>query len=142
MTTGVVKWFQLRKGFGFIQPTDGGPDVFVHISAVERAGLRGLNEGQKVSFELVPTSARARLRPAISRRLTRTAPRPGLQSGYDGDAIWRDETGITRIADVGASCVGPEPEPTQSCGKAVQRIGNFQPAVNAGGDGFQLSPPA
>jgi len=54
MTTGVVKWFNSDKGFGFIQPTDGGPDVFVHISAVERAGLRGLNEGQKVSFELVP----------------------------------------------------------------------------------------
>ena len=54
MTTGVVKLFNSDKGFGFIQPTDGGPDVFVHISAVERAGLRGLNEGQKVSFELVP----------------------------------------------------------------------------------------
>ena len=53
MTTGVVKWFNSDKGFGFIQPTDGGPDVFVHISAVERAGLRGLNEGQKVSFEIV-----------------------------------------------------------------------------------------
>ena len=53
-TTGIVKWFNSDKGFGFIQPTDGGADVFVHISAVERAGLRGLNEGQKVSFELVP----------------------------------------------------------------------------------------
>ena len=53
MTTGIVKWFNPDKGFGFIQPTDGGPDVFVHISAVERAGLPGLNEGQKISFELV-----------------------------------------------------------------------------------------
>ncbi len=52
-TTGIVKWFNSDKGFGFIQPTDGGADVFVHISAVERAGLRGLNEGQKVSFDLV-----------------------------------------------------------------------------------------
>jgi cold shock protein len=52
-TTGTVKWFNSDKGFGFIQPTDGGPDVFVHISAVERAGLRGLNEGQKISFDLV-----------------------------------------------------------------------------------------
>ncbi len=52
MTTGTVKWFNGQKGFGFIQPDDGGSDVFVHISAVERAGLRSLNEGQKVSFEL------------------------------------------------------------------------------------------
>lgn len=52
MATGTVKWFNDQKGFGFIQPTDGGADVFVHISAVERAGMRGLQEGQKVSFEL------------------------------------------------------------------------------------------
>ena len=51
MTIGTVKWFNGQKGFGFIQPNDGGNDVFVHISAVERAGLSGLNEGQKVSFE-------------------------------------------------------------------------------------------
>jgi len=53
MTQGTVKWFNSQKGFGFIQPDDGTRDVFVHISAVERAGLRGLNEGQKVTFELV-----------------------------------------------------------------------------------------
>jgi CspA family cold shock protein len=53
MTQGTVKWFNSQKGFGFIQPDDGGKDVFVHISAVERAGLSGLNEGQKVSFEVV-----------------------------------------------------------------------------------------
>jgi CspA family cold shock protein len=52
MSTGTVKWFNATKGFGFIQPEDGGKDVFVHISAVERAGLRGLNEGQRVQFEL------------------------------------------------------------------------------------------
>jgi CspA family cold shock protein len=52
MATGTVKWFNSQKGFGFIQPTDGSKDVFVHISAVERAGLRALNEGQKVSFDL------------------------------------------------------------------------------------------
>ncbi|MBO9711106.1 MAG: cold-shock protein [Caulobacter sp.] len=51
MATGVVKWFNGTKGFGFIQPDDGGKDVFVHISAVERAGLRGLDEGQKISFD-------------------------------------------------------------------------------------------
>ena len=53
MATGTVKWFNTTKGYGFIQPDNGGPDVFVHISAVERAGLRGLNEGQKVTYELV-----------------------------------------------------------------------------------------
>jgi CspA family cold shock protein len=52
MQTGTVKWFNATKGFGFIQPDEGGADVFVHISAVERAGLGSLSEGQKVSFEL------------------------------------------------------------------------------------------
>jgi len=52
MTTGVVKWFNGQKGYGFIQPDDGGKGVFVHISAVERAGLHNLAEGQKISFEL------------------------------------------------------------------------------------------
>ena len=52
MTTGTVKWFNPAKGFGFIQPEDGSNDAFVHISAVERAGLTSLNEGQKVSYEL------------------------------------------------------------------------------------------
>ena len=53
MQKGTVKWFNTQKGYGFIQPDAGGPDVFVHISAVERAGLRGLNEGQKVSYEII-----------------------------------------------------------------------------------------
>jgi cold shock protein len=53
MTTGTVKWFNTQKGFGFIQPDDRGPDVFVHISAVERAGMSSLNEGQKIAFEVV-----------------------------------------------------------------------------------------
>jgi len=52
MTNGTVKWFNGQKGFGFIQPDNGGNDVFVHISAVERAGLGSLNEGQKVGYEL------------------------------------------------------------------------------------------
>ncbi len=50
MPTGTVKWFNANKGFGFIQPDDGGPDVFVHISAVERSGISNPNEGQKLSF--------------------------------------------------------------------------------------------
>ena len=52
MAIGTVKWFNTNKGFGFIEPNDGSSDAFVHISAVERAGLSGLNEGQKLSFEL------------------------------------------------------------------------------------------
>lgn len=52
MSNGTVKWFNTTKGYGFIQPEDGGADVFVHISAVEQAGLRSLNEGQRVSYEL------------------------------------------------------------------------------------------
>ena len=52
MTKGTVKWFNNQKGFGFIQPDDGSKDVFVHISALERAGISGLREGQKVQFEL------------------------------------------------------------------------------------------
>jgi cold shock protein len=52
VATGTVKWFNDQKGYGFIQPDSGGKDVFVHISAVERAGLRGLTEGQKISYEV------------------------------------------------------------------------------------------
>ena len=54
MPTGTVKWFNPTKGYGFIEPSDGSKDVFVHISAVERAGLTGLREGQKVEYEVVP----------------------------------------------------------------------------------------
>lgn len=53
MATGTVKWFNATKGYGFIQPQDGGKDVFVHVSAVERAGLSTLNEGQQVEYEIV-----------------------------------------------------------------------------------------
>jgi CspA family cold shock protein len=60
MATGTVKWFNPQKGFGFIQPSDGGKDVFVHISAVERAGMSTLSEGQKISYELVTDSKRGK----------------------------------------------------------------------------------
>ncbi|ETS13321.1 cold-shock protein [Bartonella quintana] len=53
MSTGTVKWFNATKGFGFIQPSDGSVDVFVHISAVERSGLSTLNEGQKISYDVL-----------------------------------------------------------------------------------------
>ncbi|MGE0341225.1 MAG: cold-shock protein [Xanthobacteraceae bacterium] len=53
MSTGTVKWFNTQKGYGFIAPDDGGKDVFVHISALQRSGLQSLNEGQKISFDVV-----------------------------------------------------------------------------------------
>ncbi|MFO1070128.1 MAG: cold-shock protein [Geminicoccaceae bacterium] len=53
MNTGTVKWFNATKGYGFIQPEQGGPDAFVHISAVERAGLDGLREGERIQYELI-----------------------------------------------------------------------------------------
>ena len=61
MATGTVKWFNGQKGFGFIEPSDGSKDVFVHISAVERAGLGGLAEGQKVQFELKTYNMRGKV---------------------------------------------------------------------------------
>ena len=69
MATGTVKWFNIQKGFGFIQPDNGGKDAFVHISAIERAGLGTLNEGQKVEYELV------------------TDRRSGKQSAYNLKAV-------------------------------------------------------
>lgn len=58
MATGVVKWFNPTKGYGFVQPDAGGADVFIHITAVQQAGLRALNEGQKISFELATTKGK------------------------------------------------------------------------------------
>ncbi len=58
MATGTVKWFNPTKGYGFVQPDDGGKDVFVHISAVQQAGWKSLNEGQKLSFDLTEAKGR------------------------------------------------------------------------------------
>lgn len=59
MANGTVKWFNATKGYGFIEPDQGGADVFVHISAVQQAGLNGLNDGQKVSYEVVQNRGKA-----------------------------------------------------------------------------------
>ena len=59
MAQGTVKWFNSEKGYGFIAPDDGGKDVFVHISAVERSGMNGLNEGQKISYEIATERGRS-----------------------------------------------------------------------------------
>ena len=59
MASGTVKWFDETKGYGFIRPSDGGKDVFVHITAVQSAGLRGLNEGQKISYEVAMERGKA-----------------------------------------------------------------------------------
>ncbi len=59
MATGTVKWFNATKGFGFIMPQDGGKDVFVHITAVQAAGLKGLNDGQKVTYEVTQERGKA-----------------------------------------------------------------------------------
>ena len=77
MATGTVKWFNTQKGFGFIEPSDGGKDVFVHISAVERAGLSSLKEGQKVKYEIV-TAAKNRL-PTCRWSSNLQQSRPGTQ---------------------------------------------------------------
>ena len=81
MATGTVKWFNDQKGYGFIQPDNGGKEVFVHISAVERAGLRGLSEGQKVSYE-VQSDRRTGKESAVDRRF-RTLQRMMRTSDYD-----------------------------------------------------------
>ena len=72
MATGTVKWFNAQKGYGFIQPTNGGADVFVHISAVERAGMDGLNEGQQLNFDL-EQGQRGRVRCGRRRRHLRSS---------------------------------------------------------------------
>ena len=75
MPTGIVKWFNPAKGYGFIQPEVGGPDVFVHISAVQQAGLQQLNDGQRVSFDIEP-DRRGKNQPSTSRRSDQAAHHP------------------------------------------------------------------
>ena len=85
MPTGTVKWFNATKGYGFIMPQDGGKDVFVHISAVERAGLRSLNEGQAVEFELVSNKGKTsaenlRIRRSRSKIMSVSTDEGGLRA--------------------------------------------------------------
>src|SRR5207248_2215358 len=86
MAQGTVKWFNGQKGFGFIQPDDGGKDVFVHISAVERAGMHNLNEGQKVSFDVVSA--------ALSMRSSRVIRPCGMENLSARAAIISDAVSI------------------------------------------------
>src|ERR1700745_1187298 len=84
MTQGTVKGFNGQKGFGFIQPDDGSKDVFVHITAVERAGMRSLNEGQKVSFEIVTErgkQAAGNIQPVCSPQSFALKSKPGGDAG-------------------------------------------------------------
>ncbi len=86
MATGTVKWFNTSKGFGFIQPDDGGQDVFVHVSAVERAGLMGLNEGDQVAFELEQDRRSGKTSAGALQVLSAGAPAPRREErsgGYD-----------------------------------------------------------
>src|SRR5581483_513434 len=83
MASGTVKWFNTAKGFGFIQPDDGGSDVFVHISAVEQAGLRGLNEGDLVTFELEQDRRSGKLS-AGQLVVTGSGPAPARSGGGGG----------------------------------------------------------
>src|SRR4249920_882554 len=83
MASGTVKWFNTAKGFGFIQPDDGGSDVFVHVSAVEQAGLRGLNEGDQVQFELEQDRRSGKLS-AGQLVVTGSGPAPARSGGGGG----------------------------------------------------------
>ena len=84
MATGTVKWFNASKGFGFIQPDNGGADVFVHISAVERAGMHSLNDGQKISYELEQDRRSGKSRPAASEPFESS---PAAARGCIGTAV-------------------------------------------------------
>src|SRR3954462_11078050 len=84
MASGQVKWFNPTKGYGFIQPSDGGKDVFVHISAVERAGLSSLNEGQRVEYELVTNRGKTS---AENPKVRRSTPRIGFECAGESPRI-------------------------------------------------------
>jgi CspA family cold shock protein len=92
MPKGTVKWLNSQKGYGFIQPAGGGKDVFVHISAVKRAGLSSLNEGQAIEFEVVKTAARRRRR--ISKSVGRAGACPAISQIQ---SFWRRIAGTEKF---------------------------------------------
>ena len=99
MATGTVKWFNNKKGYGFITPDEGGQDIFVHISAVQKAGLRSLEEGAKISYELL--SERGKKQPAATTRLSFTIIAPSCK-GVLGSKMFSSS-----IAEITASTVVP-----------------------------------
>jgi len=101
-STGTVKWFNATKGFGFIQPDDGGNDVFVHISAVERAGLGTLREGQKISYEIMADRGSGKSS-ADNLRAAGEGQAPSRPSPSDQDSIAGACPAIQRVGDVGGS---------------------------------------
>jgi cold shock protein len=115
MATGTVKWFNGTKGYGFIQPDSGGKDVFVHISAVERSGLNGLHEGQKITYEI--QQDRGKERPSTSRPEVR---QPGRA----------DPCSVDRLRSI---------NPTSSL--VVARAGAIVPTTNVGPRGGKSWPP-
>jgi CspA family cold shock protein len=100
MPTGTVKFFNPNKGFGFISPSDGGGDVFVHISAVERAGMSGLNEGDELSFELEQDRRTGKQSAGDLQLISAGSPSPGRgappRSGFREDRGFRDDRGPPR----------------------------------------------
>ena len=126
MTTGTVKWFNLQKGFGFIAPDDGGNDAFVHVSAVERAGMGDLREGQKVGFELVSDPKNGKMSAEQSQgsgliaapvavafheraggavlphRASNDRPQRRATAGFAGPP-WRERDPVRRLAFIGNS---------------------------------------
>ena len=98
MASGTVKFFNASKGFGFIQPDDGSPDVFVHVSAVERAGIRKLNEGDQVSFE-VEEDRRSGKESATNLRVTGSGSRSGARPDQRSQSGYRPHGEPQRVPD-------------------------------------------
>src|SRR5215471_9629128 len=110
MATGTVKWFNPTKGYGFIQPKDGGRDVFVHISAVERAGLSSLNEGQTVEYQVVSNRGKVRSRRTISKRVDRESFINSLTARPAPTADWKHFAGIRSRQQCRSSSQGAQKE--------------------------------
>ena len=121
-TTGVVKWFNLTKGYGFIAPESGGKDIFVHISAVQRAGLRGLNEGQRVSFEVEeqPNGRSAAVSLSTVEEPTAGSAAPAMPFGGPCGRFGRS---ILRRDDDPVNSVAAGPAPASGARRRLRAIG-------------------